>query len=215
MARRSFLRKFLRFAVPDRDAARGGRLSPCISTSVSAASSKAGASRCRRAFSPVRSSCTSACASPQADVVDELRRSATGTLRVPRANRAGMSTKKTGSTIALRPFVFWDGAQPAQQRAASPSTAARYRCCAMSPARTLPLARVEPLTIGGIYPPGNEDRGAGAPGDVPQHLVAALIAVEDRSFYKHPASIRAAWRARCAACSPTGCRAAARSLSSW
>src|SRR6266516_1535472 len=48
-----------------------------------------------------------------------------------------------------------------------------------------PLARLEPLPIGGIYPAGNEDRVLVRLADVPKHLVDALIATEDRKFFSH------------------------------
>ena len=57
--------------------------------------------------------------------------------------------------------------------------------CATRAAPSSPLARLEPLAIGGIYPAGNEDRVLVRLGDVPKHLVQALIAVEDRSFFSH------------------------------
>src|SRR5206468_242826 len=49
----------------------------------------------------------------------------------------------------------------------------------------LPLVRLEPLPIGGIYPANNEDRVLVRISDVPPDLVKALIATEDRTFYTH------------------------------
>jgi penicillin-binding protein 1B len=51
--------------------------------------------------------------------------------------------------------------------------------------RDLPLARLEPLPIGGIYPANNQDRALVRLAEVPKHLVQALIATEDRNFYSH------------------------------
>ena len=51
--------------------------------------------------------------------------------------------------------------------------------------RDLPLVRLEPLPIGGIYPANNEDRVLVRLGEVPKHLVQALLAMEDRSFFSH------------------------------
>ena len=49
----------------------------------------------------------------------------------------------------------------------------------------VPLARLEPLLIGGIYPKHNEDRQLIQLSDAPSLLLKALVAVEDRDFYDH------------------------------
>ena len=89
-----------------------------------------------------------------------------------------------GLDISLRPFVFWDGAQPAKRvrvRFDGNKVAALHD----ANGRELPLARLEPLPIGGIYPANNEDRVLVRVTQVPKHLVQSLLAVEDRSFYSH------------------------------
>lgn len=58
------------------------------------------------------------------------------------------------------------------------------------------IARLEPIQIGGIYPRHNEDRVLVKLENVPQPLLDALIATEDRSFYQHHGvSIRGTARA--------------------
>ncbi|MEC7118865.1 MAG: penicillin-binding protein 1B, partial [Pseudomonadota bacterium] len=58
------------------------------------------------------------------------------------------------------------------------------------------IARLEPVQIGGIYPRHNEDRVLVKLENVPQPLIDALIATEDRSFYSHHGiSIRGTARA--------------------
>ena len=47
------------------------------------------------------------------------------------------------------------------------------------------ILRLEPLLIGGIYPQHNEDRVLIKLSGVPQPLIDALIATEDRNFYQH------------------------------
>ncbi|PNK61798.1 penicillin-binding protein 1B [Psychrobacter sp. FDAARGOS_221] len=47
------------------------------------------------------------------------------------------------------------------------------------------IVRIEPATIGGIYPDNNEDRIVLPISEIPQPLIDALIATEDRSFYQH------------------------------
>jgi penicillin-binding protein 1B len=58
------------------------------------------------------------------------------------------------------------------------------------------IIRLEPVSIGGIYPDNNEDRMVVTLDDVPQPLIDALIATEDRGFYEHKGvSIRGIARA--------------------
>jgi len=62
----------------------------------------------------------------------------------------------------------------------------------------LPVARLEPVTIGGLYPAHNEDRILIKLDQAPPHLIDTLVAVEDRDFFDHfgvsPKSIaRAVW----------------------
>lgn len=47
------------------------------------------------------------------------------------------------------------------------------------------IARLEPMLIGGIYPQHNEDRVLIKLNKVPKPLIEALIATEDRNFYRH------------------------------
>lgn len=47
------------------------------------------------------------------------------------------------------------------------------------------IARLEPILIGGIYPDNNEDRIVLTINQMPQPLINALIATEDRGFYEH------------------------------
>lgn len=63
------------------------------------------------------------------------------------------------------------------------------------PAKT-GIIRLEPVNIGGIYPDSNEDRMVVTLDQVPQPLIDALIATEDRGFYEHKGvSIRGITRA--------------------
>lgn len=58
------------------------------------------------------------------------------------------------------------------------------------------IIRLEPVNIGGIYPDSNEDRLVVSLDEVPQPLIDALIATEDRAFYEHKGvSIRGIARA--------------------
>ena len=120
---------------------------------------------------------------PQPDVVDELK--LLGYRDVPRPGESGWYVREENRLeIALRPFVFWDGAQPARGVSVA-FEGGKVTALKDSAGQDVPLARVEPLPIGGIYPAGNEDRVLVRVSEVPPHLVQALIAVEDRSFYRH------------------------------
>src|SRR5438445_4296132 len=86
--------------------------------------------------------------------------------------------------VAVRPFVFWDGPQgPKRVRVAFDGGA--VKAVQDAEGKDLPLARLEPLPIGGIYPANNQDRVLVRLAEVPKPLVEALIANEDRSFYSH------------------------------
>src|SRR6266852_4853304 len=120
---------------------------------------------------------------PQPDVEQELRD--LGYPEVAREGESGWFARSGNELeIALRSFVFWDGPQPAKRLrvAFEGGTVTALRD---AEGAELPLARLEPLPIGGIYPANNEDRVLVRLGEVPQHFVQALIATEDRQFYSH------------------------------
>lgn len=86
--------------------------------------------------------------------------------------------------IRTRGFDFWDGTEPAQ------SLKLEFfdgQLASLTDAfgTSLPIARLEPLRIGGIYPNTLEDRKLVLLNEVPSLLVDSLIAVEDRTFYEH------------------------------
>jgi len=118
---------------------------------------------------------------PQAEVEAELR--ALG-YTVGEREQPGWYLKDQNSLeISLRPFIFWDGAQPARRLRVTFEPGAVKSVT--SEGKDVPLARLEPLAIGGIYPAGNEDRVLVRLAEVPRHLVTELIAVEDRNFFSH------------------------------
>lgn len=87
--------------------------------------------------------------------------------------------------ILTRPFAFWDGQQPAMKLAVEFSDNVISRIENLDGGEALPLVRLDPLLIGGIYPAHNEDRVLVKLDEVPPALIKALIAVEDRKFYEH------------------------------
>lgn len=94
---------------------------------------------------------------------------------------------RRGDTVELvaRSFVFWDGEQPARALRVSFQDGRIRAVESLADAAPVTLARLDPLAIGGIYPAHNEDRVLVRLDQVPPHLVQALIATEDRKFYKH------------------------------
>ena len=104
-----------------------------------------------------------------------------------------------GNTIEMhtRGFRFYEGVEEPQRirvRFSGDFVAGLSR----ADNAELPVARLEPLVIGGLYPAHNEDRILIKLEQVPPYLVETLVAVEDREFFEHfgvsPKSIaRAAW----------------------
>src|SRR5881409_3838086 len=119
----------------------------------------------------------------QQDVEQELHD--LGYPDVPREGESGWFARSGNELeIALRPFVFWDGPQPAKRLRVAFDGGA-VTALRDAGGAELPLVRLEPLPIGGIYPANNEDRVLVRLAEVPQHFVQALIATEDRQFYSH------------------------------
>ena len=87
--------------------------------------------------------------------------------------------------VAVKPFVFWDGPQPARHLRLEFSDGKVVALSEAQGGKDVALARLDPQLIGGIYPAHNEDRVLMKLDDVPTHLIDALITVEDRNFYSH------------------------------
>ncbi|MES9957499.1 MAG: penicillin-binding protein 1B [Sedimenticola sp.] len=86
--------------------------------------------------------------------------------------------------VRTRPFTFWDGREPARY------LDLRFDGDQLSSIREvgrgdLPLFRLEAPQVGSIYPNHNEDRVLVSRKALPEQLVKALLAVEDRDFYSH------------------------------
>src|SRR5450759_1699759 len=91
-----------------------------------------------------------------------------------------------GIEFTTRDFVFGDGQQPLQHlRIEFADGKVSLLQVRGSNDVDLPLLRMEPPLIGGIYPGHNEDRELVRLSQVPKPLIDALIATEDRKFYTH------------------------------
>jgi len=88
-------------------------------------------------------------------------------------------------TIHTRDFVFWDGSEPGQAVQIAASAAGVRGIRGQSGGREIDLMRLEPALVGSIYPAHKEDRVLVRRTDLPDHLVSALLAVEDRRFFEH------------------------------
>lgn len=91
-----------------------------------------------------------------------------------------------GIEYTSREFVFADGLQAVQhvhiEFADGMVSVLQEQGAATA---DIPLMRIEPPVIGGIYPGHNEDRDLVKLAQVPKPLIDALISIEDRKFYTH------------------------------
>lgn len=84
-----------------------------------------------------------------------------------------------------RAFTFWDGKVPSRLLALSFDAYGLNDLRDGATDRPLDILRLEPVQIGSIYPAHREDRVLVRRDQLPEPLVAALLAVEDRKFYQH------------------------------
>src|SRR6266853_142953 len=116
----------------------------------------------------------------QIDVVRELQEA--GYTQGPREGEPGwFANDNDWLEVAVRPFVFWDGMQPAK-RVRVAFDRGVVKAVQDAEGRELPLARLEPLAIGGIYPANNEDRVLVRLSEVPKQMVQQLV----KNFFLTP-----------------------------
>lgn len=91
-------------------------------------------------------------------------------------------------TVNQRQFHFWDGMRPEQTSYISLSEGGISEIVVEGRDGTrqqTEIVRLEPRLFGSVSPLTHEDRTLLALEDVPQHLIDALIATEDRAFNSH------------------------------
>lgn len=106
--------------------------------------------------------------------------------------QAGFGAKKAGTyvvsgrkvTVHTKGFQFMDGVEPAK-RFSLQIEQGMIESMVQPKADELPIVRLEPLKMGGIYPKHHEDRELIRLSEVPQTLIDGLVAVEDKQFYSH------------------------------
>ncbi len=87
--------------------------------------------------------------------------------------------------LITRPFVFWDGKEPSRRVRVVFRNGRVGSLHDMDTSRGMDLLRLDPVLIGGFITSRNEDRVLVRLNEVPPLLVRALIAIEDRDFYRH------------------------------
>jgi len=104
-----------------------------------------------------------------------------------RPSQAGEYRILNGSHIELiaRDFTFWDGKQKSQGVRLSIYNNKVGKIHELYSDKSISLLRLEPAKIAGIYPAKKEERQIIKLSEVPDDLVVALLAVEDRRFYQH------------------------------
>jgi penicillin-binding protein 1B len=91
-----------------------------------------------------------------------------------------------GIEFTTRDFVFGDGPQASQHVLVEFADDKVSLLQVHGSANVdLPILRIEPPVIGGIYPGHNEDRELLKLNQFPKSLIDALISVEDRKYYSH------------------------------
>jgi penicillin-binding protein 1B len=91
-----------------------------------------------------------------------------------------------GIEFTTRDFVFGDGPQASQHLLVEFADDKVSLLQVLGSSNVdLPILRIEPPVIGGIYPGHNEDRELLKLNQFPKPLIDALISVEDRKYYSH------------------------------
>ena len=88
-------------------------------------------------------------------------------------------------SVRTRDFNFWDQPQLSLKMALSFSEGSIEKITDLKKDADLPLVRLEPVQIGSFYPRIKEDRVLIKLDETPALLTKALMASEDRDFYRH------------------------------
>ncbi len=100
-------------------------------------------------------------------------------------SRPGTFSRNGNSFIVYsRGFHFADGAEPPRYAQIN-FTSSQVNSLIKKNGNKLPLLRLDPQLIGGIYPASYEDRLLIQVNQTPRYLIPGLMAIEDRDFYDH------------------------------
>lgn len=120
----------------------------------------------------------------QNDLLNELKR--LGYQKTSNPQRAGQYKFQSGSIeLVSRPFQFWDGDETAKHLRVNFDHVGVSSLVDVELQHAADLVRLDPLLIGSIHPTHGEDRILVQLDDLPETMVAALIAVEDKRYYGH------------------------------
>ena len=129
----------------------------------------------------------------------EQQLQATGYRRVTQPRQSG-EYAKTGNKLIIfsRDFEFWDGMERSRRVTLEFGGGELASLNEDGSDKPIPLMRLEPELIGKIYPDHHEDRILVAYNEIPPMLIDALVAVEDRIYFRHvgidfKGILRAAW----------------------
>lgn len=118
------------------------------------------------------------------ELLDELTR--LGYQSTANPTRAGQFTVNSdGLELVSRPFQFWDGDETAKHIQIEFDHAGISSLLDIDSQRAADIVRLDPLLIGSIHPAHGEDRILVQLDDLPETMVAALLAVEDKRYYEH------------------------------
>ncbi len=87
--------------------------------------------------------------------------------------------------IYTRQFHYWDGYESAKKIRIQINDGQISKITALESGERVQIIRLSPALIGKIFPLHDEDRVLIAYEDIPNSLIKALIAVEDRHFFDH------------------------------
>lgn len=109
-----------------------------------------------------------------------------GYTKVRQADQEGSYSRNgQGLSLRTRPFTFPDGQEPAGYLSVSFQGQRIQALRDAASGEELALVRLEAPLVASIYPTHHEDRILVQRQGLPDHLVEALLAVEDRNFYGH------------------------------
>lgn len=93
--------------------------------------------------------------------------------------------RSDGVEVRTRAFRFWDGDEPERHLKIDLNKQGVRGITDVTSGKEVALVRFEPLEVGSIHPNHAEDRVLLGRNQIPVLLEETLIAVEDRSFYRH------------------------------
>ena len=109
-----------------------------------------------------------------------------GYKRSSRINAPGdFSRQSNVIKVYVREFQFWDGLQASKQLQITTRAGSVTELKNLQTGRNEAIFRLDPLSIGRLFPGDGEERIIVKLSEVPIELQQGIIAIEDRKFYEH------------------------------